>query len=473
MEENNSVNFSCEPDHNEASAVHTNQNSNYYYDPNFQPRPNPQPEPEKPKKQGKGTWKIVALLLVVAILGSVGGSALTAAISAIRQPDGEVQDALGDAESLEDASQYELVVHELPSQLNSNDTGKSLTASQVYEMTVNSVVGIKTETTTNIYGQEAVAASSGSGFILSEDGYIITNCHVVSGANTIQVTLYSGETYNAELVGADSDFDVAVLKIEAEGLPAVSIGDSSKLKVGEEVVAIGNPLGELTFTTTNGIISALDREINTDGNPQNMIQTNAAINSGNSGGPLFDMDGNVIGMTSAKYSGSTSSGTIIEGLGFAIPINDVLKVAYDLAEYGYVRGLAYLGVTVRTLDSETASYYGLPVGPRVESVNEGSCAEAAGIQTGDIIFQFNGVDVATHTELQSQLKKVNAGDTVTVKVYRAGAELDLTVTLDERPQNVPDPNETAESQESADGYVPKDGEGYGDFAYPFGFGFGG
>ncbi len=473
MDENNAVSFSCEPDNSEDSEAHTSQNSNYYYDPNFQPRPNPQPEPEKPKKQGKGTWKIVALLLVVAILGSVGGSALTAAIAGIRQPSEEAQDTLGNAEDLEDESQYELVVHQLPAQLNSNDTGKTLTLSQVYEMAVNSVVGINTETTTNIYGQEAVAASSGSGFILSEDGYVITNCHVVDGANSIQVTLYSGETYDAELVGSDSDYDVAVLKIEAEGLPTVSVGDSSKLKVGEEVVAIGNPLGELTFTMTNGIISALDREINTDGNPQNMIQTNAAINSGNSGGPLFDMDGNVVGVTSAKYSGSTSSGTTIEGLGFAIPINDVLKVAYDLVDYGYVRGLAYLGVVVRTLDEQTADYYGLPVGPRVESVSEGSCAEKAGIQAGDIIFRFNGVDVTTNTELQSQLKKVSAGDTVNVMVYRSGSELELTVTLDERPQDVPDPNETV--QEEQNGYTyPTPDDGYDDyFTNPFGFGFGG
>ena len=476
MDENNTMNFSCEPDDSEASAVHNSSGANYYYDPDFNPQPhgNPQPQkPQKPKKEHKGTWKIVALVLVVALVGSIGGSALTYAISGIRGDGEEVQETLAvESETEEEAAPYELVKHELPSQLSSNDTGKTLTAAQVYEMTVNSVVGINTETTTNVFGQEAVAASSGSGFILSEDGYIITNCHVVDGADNIKVVTYSGETYEAELVGADSNYDVAVLKIEATGLPAVSVGDSDILKVGEEVIAIGNPLGELTFTMTNGIISALDREINTDGNPQNMIQTNAAINSGNSGGPLFDMDGNVIGVTTAKYSGSTSSGTTIEGLGFAIPINDVLKVAYDLVEYGYVRGVAYLGITVRTLDSDTASYYSLPVGPRVESVNEGSCAETAGMQVGDIIFQFNGVDVADTVDLLSQLRKVKAGDTVEVKVYRAGAEIDLTVTLDERPKEVPDPNETTTTEEQqtdpSEGY----GDGYGYYQYPNPFGFG-
>ena len=210
--------------------------------------------------------------------------------------------------------------------------------------------------------------------------------------------------------------------------------DSEELKVGEEVAAIGNPLGELTFTMTNGILSALDREINTDGNPQNMIQTNAAINSGNSGGPLFDMDGNVIGVTSAKYSGTTSSGTVIEGLGFAIPINDALWVAYDLVDYGYVRGQAYLGVEVQTLSDSTAAYYGLPVGPRVATVVPGSCAEKAGIVPGDIIVAMNDHKIESHTALAAALKKVKAGDTVELTLFRAGAEMKVTAVLDEKPR---------------------------------------
>ena len=236
-------------------------------------------------------------------------------------------------------------------------------------------------------------------------------------------------------MGADTSYDVAVLKIEAEGLKAVSVADSDQLKVGEEVAAIGNPLGELTFTMTTGIISALDREINVDGNPQNMLQTNAAINSGNSGGPLFDMNGNVIGVTTAKYSGSTTSGTTIEGLGFAIPINDALRVAYDLVEHGYVTGQAYLGISVKDLDSSTAQYYSLPVGPRVEEVVPGSCAERDGIKVGDIIFKFNGTDVADRAALSGALKKVSAGDTVKIVVYRAGSEVELEITLDERPRS--------------------------------------
>ena len=447
MDDYNSMNFSCEP-----------MGGQQFPDPNSQ-------EPKKPEKKGKITGKLVALLLAVAIVGSVGGSALTAAIAGIHQ-DKNTGDATEGVTGTTDVTQesqdqadYQLVNHELPDTLPTNDTGKSLTESEVYALTVNSVVGITTEATTNVFGQQAVSANAGTGFILSEDGYIITNQHVVEGADTIKVALYNGESYDAELVGGDSSYDIAVLKIEAEGLQAVSVGNSDEIQVGESVVAIGNPLGELTWTMTNGIISALNREINTDGSAQNiqtMIQTNAAINSGNSGGPLFDMDGNVIGVTSAKYSGSTSSGTSIEGLGFAIPINDALRVAYDLVEYGYVKG-AYLGVSLRDLTTDTASYYSLPVGPRVEEVTEGSCAEKAGVQVGDIIISFNGVDVANYSELANQLKKVNAGDTVEMVVYRSGEEVTLSVTLDEKPQTTETSAETeteqSETQQRPEGYI--------------------
>ena len=441
MDDYNSMNFSCEP-----------MGGQQFPDPNSQ-------EPKKPEKKGKITGKLVALLLAVAIVGSVGGSALTAAIAGIHQ-DKNTEDATEGVTGTTDVTQesqdqadYQLVNHELPDTLPTNDTGKSLTESEVYALTVNSVVGITTEATTNVFGQQAVSANAGTGFILSEDGYIITNQHVVEGADTIKVALYNGESYDAELVGGDSSYDIAVLKIEAEGLQPVSVGNSDDLQVGESVVAIGNPLGELTWTMTNGIISALNREINTDGSAQNiqtMIQTNAAINSGNSGGPLFDMDGNVIGVTSAKYSGSTTSGTSIEGLGFAIPINDALRVAYDLVEYGYVKG-AYLGVSLRDLTTDTASYYSLPVGPRVEEVTEGSCAEKAGVQVGDIIISFNGVDVESYNDLAGQLKKVNAGDTVEMVVYRNGDEVPLTVALDEKPQTTETTTEDAQTQDPNQG----------------------
>ena len=480
MDEYNPMNYSCEPEE-EPKVEPQPQYEPYSY--------SPQPQPPK-KKKDRTFLKLAALVLVVALLGSVGGALLTGAIGAIgkdrqesmqaedevpglpeEEPTPETPDAPADEQ---DAPDYERVNAPLPSQLESYSTGKKLTPTQVYELTVNSVVGISTESTTNVFGQEAVAASSGSGFIISEDGYVITNAHVVSGANSITVELFNGDSFEAQLAGASTDFDIAVLKISAKGLPAVGVGDSDTLKVGEEVVAIGNPLGELTFTMTNGILSALDREINTDGNPQSMLQTNAAINSGNSGGPLFDMDGNVIGVTTAKYSGSTATGTTIEGLGFAIPINDALKVAYDLVEYGYVRDQAYLGVTVKTLTEDMSAYYSLPVGPRVEAVVPGSCAEKAGIQVGDIIVSFNGIEVENNAALLAALKKVKAGETVPMTLFRAGTDVEITITLDERPSEEILDAQVKEYESQQQEVFPYDEEGGYFYEYPgddfFGFG---
>ena len=407
----------------------------------IEPELQSQPEQEPPKK--RRTWlKITALLLAVAILASVGHSLLRSAIDALsarNTPQETVDEATTpEPEAPEqpetDAPAYSLERVPLPETLTSNETDRSLTPQQVYKLNVAAVCGIASETTTNVFGQSATAAVIGSGFVLTEDGYVVTNNHVVEASGQLSVKLWSGETYPAEIVGGDSFSDVALLKIEAEGLPHVTVGDSDAIEVGEACIAIGNPLGELTFTMTGGYVSALPREINTNGKPINMFQTDAAINSGNSGGPLFDMDGNVIGITSAKLSGVTGSGASVEGVGFAIPINDALRVVYDLQEYGYVRGRAYLGVTLRELDDTTAETYGLPVGPIVQEVLEGSCAEKAGVQPRDIIIAFDGTKTRTYAQLVSAMNRCRAGDTVTVKLFRSGAELEVSVTLDERPQ---------------------------------------
>ena len=407
----------------------------------IEPELQSQPEQEPPKK--RRTWlKITALLLAVAILASVGHSLLRSAIDALsarNTPQETVDEATTpEPEAPEqpeaDAPAYSLERVPLPDTLTSNETDRSLTPQQVYKLNVAAVCGIASETTTNVFGQSATAAVIGSGFVLTEDGYVVTNNHVVEASGQLSVKLWSGETYPAEIVGGDSFSDVALLKIEAEGLPHVTVGDSDAIEVGEACIAIGNPLGELTFTMTGGYVSALPREINTNGKPINMFQTDAAINSGNSGGPLFDMDGNVIGITSAKLSGVTGSGASVEGVGFAIPINDALRVVYDLQEYGYVRGRAYLGVTLRELDDTTAETYGLPVGPIVQEVLEGSCAEKAGVQPRDIIIAFDGTKTRTYAQLVSAMNRCRAGDTVTVKLFRSGAELEVSVTLDERPQ---------------------------------------
>lgn len=415
-----------------------------YTQPDYIPewkQPTQPEEPEEPKKKRRTWLKITALLLALAIVASLGRALLRSAINglAAHNASGDsaqpAADASGAASAPESAGEpYQRELTPLPETLPTYDSGKTLTAQEVYGINVDAVCGIATEVTTNVFGQTASTAVVGSGFVLTEDGYVVTNNHVVEGTDNVSVKLHDGSTYPAEVVGGDSLSDVALLKIEAEGLSHVAVGDSDAIAVGEGCIAIGNPLGELTFTMTGGYVSALPREINISGKPISMFQTDAAINAGNSGGPLFDMAGNVIGITSAKISGITGSGASIEGVGFAIPINEALRVVYDLQEYGYVRGRAFLGVTVKELDAATADTYGLPVGPIVQSVVADSCADKAGIAVKDIILAFNGRNVKTYTQLMSALNKCSAGDEVTLHIYRAGAELDVTLTLDERPE---------------------------------------
>ena len=415
-----------------------------YTQPDYIPewkQPTQPEEPEEPKKKRRTWLKITALLLALAIVASLGRALLRSAINglAAHNASGDsaqpAADASGAASAPESAGEpYQRELTPLPETLPTYDSGKTLTAQEVYGINVDAVCGIATEVTTNVFGQTASTAVVGSGFVLTEDGYVVTNNHVVEGTDNVSVKLHDGSTYPAEVVGGDSLSDVALLKIEAEGLSHVAVGDSDAIAVGEGCIAIGNPLGELTFTMTGGYVSALPREINISGKPISMFQTDAAINAGNSGGPLFDMAGNVIGITSAKISGITGSGASIEGVGFAIPINEALRVVYDLQEYGYVRGRAFLGVTVKELDAATADTYGLPVGPIVQSVVADSCADKAGIAVKDIILAFNGRTVQTYTQLMSALNKCSAGDEVTLRIYRAGAELDVTLTLDERPE---------------------------------------
>lgn len=407
---------------------------------------------EEIRRSGRHTGlKIAALLTVVAIVAAAGGYALKQAIAALGEKNLAGQqtsvDAMAEqtvepepaaetaAQPTDDKGAYRLERRPLPDTLPSNDTGKTLTPTQVYQVNVGAVCGIATQVTTNVWGQTTTSACTGSGFVLTEDGYIVTNHHVIADADegTVVVQFYSGEEYPAAIVGTDSMNDIALLKIEAKGLQTVTVGDSDEVEVGETVEAIGNPLGDLTFTMTAGYISALDREIDTDGTVINMLQTDAAINSGNSGGPLFDMNGNIIGVTTAKVSGTTETGVTIEGLGFAIPINDVLRVVYDLQQYGRVRGRAYLGVTLQNLDASVAEIYGLPSGPQVVTVTEGSCSEKAGLQPHDIILEFDGREINAYSDLVSALSKHRAGDTVKLKLYRAGAEIEVTLTLDERP----------------------------------------
>ena len=340
-----------------------------------------------------------------------------------------------------------------------NTADGSLTPGQVYAQNVDAVVAISNQATTNIYGQITETASSGSGFIISENGYVVTNYHVAEGATKLTVILHDGTEHIAQLVGYDSANDVAVLKVEANGLPYVKLGSSDDLIVGDQVVAIGNPLGELTNSLTVGYVSATDRDISTGGALINMIQTDAAINSGNSGGPLFNMKGEVVGITTAKYSGTSGSGATIEGISFAIPIDDVIKKVTDLKEFGYLTG-PYLGITVSDTDETYADYFGIPAGAYVRSVEAGYCAAKAGLQPKDVIVELGGHTITCINDLSRALEHFKAGDTVELVVYRGGGRMTLEVTLDERPQtnNSDAPAETP-SKPSADGTstVPENG----------------
>ena len=419
------------------------------------------PEAPKPKKSSQGA-KIVAVAVACALVGGAGGSAMTAYL--LDQHTTNTQTQATTETTTEDEN---VVVNRV---VHTNTGDKNLTPKEVYDMYVDSTVGITTTgTTSNGYWTSEFMAS-GSGFIISEDGYIVTNHHVIEGASTVQVAMYDGTLHDATIIGSDASNDVAVLKIEATGLHPVSIGNSDEVAVGDQAVAIGNPLGTLNFSMTAGYVSALNRDVGTGDVPITMLQTDVAINSGNSGGPLFDMNGNVIGITTAKYSGNTSSGTTIEGLGFAIPINDAMSIVNDLINYGYVTGQAYLGVGINELDTTTAKYYNLPAGVYVASVTESSCAEAAGVRQGDIITALGDQTVESYTDLASALRDHKAGETVTLTVYRSGQMVDLSVTLDEKQ---PEPTEeTTDSTTQNEQPTQEDSPTYGELN-PFDYFFGG
>jgi serine protease Do len=311
---------------------------------------------------------------------------------------------------------------------------ESLSIPEIAEMAAPSVVEITTEVI--VTGQRTpqyVSEGAGSGVILTEDGYIVTNNHVIDGAQKISVRLVSGEEYEAELIGTDEQTDVAIIKIEASGLSPAALGDSSTLVVGNQVVALGNPLGQLGGTVTDGIISALDRDITLDDQTMSLLQTNAAINPGNSGGGLFDGSGNLIGIVVAK-----SSGTDVEGLGFAIPINDVESVMLELMQNGYVRGRIELGMTFLDIASnqEAMMYRVSQTGVYILKVTGGSNAEAAGLKSGDLIVSVGGTEVSSAAEITSVIDGYEVGDSVEIKVMRNSVEKVSTLTLEEsKPSN--------------------------------------
>lgn len=386
-------------------------------------------EPEKkPHKRGMGVAGVIALCLVCALLGGVSGGIIANA----NQPAAVV------SETDAPASDTPLVQTSPSAGGTTTSSDGAMSARDIYyDLACKQVVGIQTDiTTTNIFGMTVSGSVSGSGFVISEDGYILTNYHVVEDAYTggyeVKVMFYDGSTYTAEIKGFDRNNDIAVLKIDATGLDAAELGSSDSLYVGDTVYAVGNPLGELSYSMTSGMVSATDRLITTEEGTMTMFQIDAAVNEGNSGGPVYNTSGQVVGVVTAK---SNEDGT--EGLGFAIPIDDAVRIANDVISgersLDAETGDAYLGITPADVDSMAAQYYGFPEGAYVRTVTEGSAAEKADIKVGDIITQLDGYDIGSSDELRQELLFHSAGETVDIVVWRSGEYLTLSITFDAKP----------------------------------------
>lgn len=441
----------------------------------------------KKEKKRMSPVAIIALALCFSILGGAAGSIGAGLVSdrlSSRSAAVEVSPALDaaepEAEASAEATPTTAPVTKEPTQAPTKAPDKAVTAmtsasertlmsaADVYEANVNSTVGITTSITTNYWGYQSSGAASGSGFIYSADGYILTNYHVVEDSTSITVTMYDGTAYKAEIVGYDADNDIAVLKIDAKDLDPVRLGSSDLLRVGDEVLAIGNPLGELTFSLTKGWVSALNREITlSGGTTMDLIQTDTAINSGNSGGALFNMYGEVVGITNAKYSSSSySSSASVDNIGFAIPIDSIKSIVRDIIEKGYVVK-PYLGVSMVTVSSEMQSY-GFPQGAAVKGVNSGSPAEEAGLQVNDIITAVNGQAVTTSSELKKIVSRCTPGDKLVLSVTRQDSDpLEITIVVGERPVDVePEVQPTQQPRQQWS-------SGSGQNGFPFDFPFGG
>ncbi len=376
-------------------------------------------KPPKKEKKAKGitAWVLVLCIVLSAVSGAAGGYISGKYTNGSRGGEGSVV-------------MYQSVIRNVSTQ---SDEDEPLTYAQVSALVEDSVVEITTEKTSgNSYMPQYVTTGAGSGVILTADGYIVTNNHVIDGAEKINVTLHNGESYEATLVATDEQTDLAVIKIEAEGLSPVTIGKSSELQTGDEILVVGNPLGELGGSVSKGIISALDRQITIDGNEMTLLQTDAAVNPGNSGGGMFNMYGELVGIVNAKSSGSD-----VDNIGFAIPIDSATDVIEQLISFGYVQDRPRLGVTmVEITDSFTALQYRVnEYGVYILQVEDGSCADKAGIKVGDRLVSIGDVEISSADNVSSALSNFKAGDSVEITVSRDGKNLTLNAVLDEYVPN--------------------------------------
>lgn len=414
-------------------------------------------EDNSPKKKKKHTGlKVTAFIMAMAIVS--GGS-----IAAYRGISGEFSNGsssssesdLNETDSAKnDEQDKKSVSAENVSVIKpSAADGQELTTEEIVEKVLPAVVGIESKFTITSQGgsyyygfgfggnntpSTKEATATGTGVVITENGYIVTNAHVIydseynSGlSKDITVVLNGEERYAAEVIGYDRDCDLAVLKIDETGLTAAEFGDSDSLKLGESVTAIGNPLGfDLMNTVTRGIVSGMNRQITINDKAMNLIQTDAAINSGNSGGPLINKYGQVIGINSSKMSASYSE-TSIEGIGFAIPSNEVSKIIDDIMEYGYVTGKPQLGISCQDVNETISQMYNLPVGVYITEVTDGSAADEAGLRSGDVITAVDGTEVKTAEELNIEKNKHEAGDSIEITYVRSGKTETTDVVLDE------------------------------------------
>ena len=423
------------------------------------------------KKSGKKNQvaAVIALATCCSLVGGLAGAAGTMALGTRIIP---VNSQAGNQAVTESTLQVADNTSGAKITTVKKQTGE-MSASEIYEKNVSSTVGITTSTTVNYFGYRTNAATAGSGFILTDDGYIVTNYHVIDGANTVKVTTYDNTEYEAKIVGCDESNDLAVLKIEVTGLTPVILGDSDSMAVGENVIAIGNPLGELTFSLTSGAISAINREITIDNKPMNLIQTDCAINSGNSGGALFNMRGEVIGITNAKFSGNGSNmAASVDNIGFAIPINSVLSAIESIIEKG-VLTKSYIGVSIGDIASEYQNL-GLPKGAVIISVEDNGPAEKAGLMANDIVTEINGEAINGSSDLKRIVSSTPAGEKLNLTVYRQGQIQNLEVEVGEKQQSAT--ANTGADQNAVENGTPQGNQGgnnyfeyYGNMPEEFGF----
>ncbi|HIR69006.1 MAG TPA: trypsin-like peptidase domain-containing protein [Candidatus Pelethousia gallinarum] len=405
-------------------------------------------QPDRRPHKGVTLTQMIACLLVMAVLSSgltalllKGGNTTSQAESTTTTQDNTI--VVDESKSnTEDSTQSQPADTARPSenlQVSSATTLTPAITSSVIQNSMSSVVGIYLSATTINYtgASEEEDLGSGSGVIITSDGYIVTNNHVVEGGQNIRVCLQDGSEYEATLIGTDSYSDLAVIKIDATGLPAATLGASSNMTVGDPVFAIGNPLGVLSSSVSQGIISGLDRTINVDGHNMTLMQTDAAVNPGNSGGGLFNANGELIGIVNAK-----SYGLDVEGIGFAIPMDTAKSIIMDLIDLGYVTGRPYLGISMQDVALRFGSGYSsnpffsfggnYVTGVQVVAVEEGSPAQNAGLQVNDVIVGLNDQEITGTSQLSALLYEYKVGDTVTISVLRGNETQQLSVTLGSR-----------------------------------------